>query len=207
MRKTREQATKAAAGFTLVEVMVSLFIFTLITVGATGLYVSTATLESQAGASRMVQQNGSYLLEQIGKEVRNGEINYASYASDSISISGPVSTLRLFYRGTYYQEEIYRTTYTDSTGTIKGKVVLEKQWRDSSGSIHTSVADLTDQRADVESLQFYITPECVSASVSCRQPSVTVAVKMSALTEGGRGNGVAESSLQSTFSTRIYKSN
>src|SRR3989338_1981131 len=144
------------AGFTLIEVLVSLAVFSAATLVAGNIYISSVNLERRGIANRAVQDNANFLFELIGKEVRNGSIDYASYGGPIIN---PVSELRLLTRAGTGSLSIRYDSAQRKALLVKGAVVKE---------LHGS--EIT-----VESMRFYVTPstECTESSTSCTHQRVT----------------------------------
>jgi len=61
-------------GFTLIELMVAIFIFSLITVAIVSVFVSTVTSYGKAKAIKTVKENAEFAMASIAKDVRMGKI-------------------------------------------------------------------------------------------------------------------------------------
>ena len=68
-------------GFTLIEAIVATSVFAFIVSSILGVYIATFQLDRKSRAHRAVAQNARFISEFIGKEVRNGTIDYSSYCS------------------------------------------------------------------------------------------------------------------------------
>src|SRR6185295_11973130 len=77
--------TRNKHGFTLIEAVVATAVFAFVISSILGVYISTLQLDRKTRAERAVINNGSFIMQFLAKEVRNGSINYASYA-------GPIAT-------------------------------------------------------------------------------------------------------------------
>lgn len=62
------------AGFTLVEVIVSSFVFSIIVVVTIGLFVQILALERRSFASQKIQENGLFIIELMSREIRVSQI-------------------------------------------------------------------------------------------------------------------------------------
>ncbi len=183
-------------GFTLIEVLVALFIFSTVAIMAVSLYASAVNLERQGAVHRVVQQNGNFVTEFLGKEIRNGAIDYSGYASEGINLSlQPIDRLKLFYRGNQdLREEIY---LQDDKVFIKRERINEPGVFD--------VAALTNDTVLVDSLYFYVRPTSACTEAACGgQQRVTMALRIrSNIEEMGTAQPLSID-LQSTFSVRLY---
>lgn len=65
-------------GFTLIELIVSIFIFALITVAILAVFVSTSTAHQKANAIKNVKENVEYAMNLIVRDVRMGKIEASS---------------------------------------------------------------------------------------------------------------------------------
>ncbi|MFH1841330.1 MAG: type II secretion system protein [Candidatus Nealsonbacteria bacterium] len=61
---------KTKKGFTLIEVMVSITIFTLVLVSATGLFTSSIKAQRMVLAERVILDESSYVMEYMGRAIR-----------------------------------------------------------------------------------------------------------------------------------------
>lgn len=189
-------ALREAKGFTLVEVLVALFIFATVSVMAVGLYTSAVNLDRQGTVQRSLQQNAGFLMDFLAKEIRNGSLDYAGYASEGINLSvQPLSKLKILYRGTVdFEEEIYLQD---------GQIFIKRERAGQPDTFDTST--LTDANVRVEALGFYIRPASACTENSCGgQQRVTAAVKMRANSADTGAPQDAVVDLQSTFSVRLY---
>ena len=179
--------SRRQAGFSFMEVLVSLGIFMILVTLTAGVYASSISLDRQGAAHRAIQQNTTFLLEFFGKEIRNGEIDYAAYGGIA---PARTSELRLLTRARSEIEVIRLDTDTS-------RVVIEKD-----GSVH----DITNEDVKVNRLDFYISPaaKCTEASPICTQQIVTMVMSIeSEVIESGVAQGVT-SDFQTTFSIRLY---
>jgi prepilin-type N-terminal cleavage/methylation domain-containing protein len=72
-------------GFTLIELIVAIFIFSLILIAIVSVFVSTTTAYSKGRAIKTIKENTEFALSSIAKDVRMGKIE--SGASDRVVIT------------------------------------------------------------------------------------------------------------------------
>lgn len=193
----KDQKQNKRVGFTLVEVLVSLGVFTIVFSIATSLFTASTDLERQGNAHRVVQQNAAFFMEFLGKEVRNGSIDFATYEGEAVNLNTmPITELKLLYRGSITQKE---KIYLQG-----GKIFISREDPAQPGTFNTSA--LTDDNVIIDNLDFYISPAkaCTEASTSCSQPRVTAVLKLHSDTVQIRGATGSNATIQNTFSTRIY---
>jgi prepilin-type N-terminal cleavage/methylation domain-containing protein len=76
---------KNEKGFTLVELLVAAVIFSILILAATGIFVKIMNVQKKALAIQEVQDNISYTMEMISKEIRMmSEITTKNTASDTL---------------------------------------------------------------------------------------------------------------------------
>lgn len=61
-------------GFTIVEVLVSAFVFSIIAVVVSGLFVQILATQRRAFASQKIQENGLFIMELMSREIRVSQI-------------------------------------------------------------------------------------------------------------------------------------
>ncbi len=77
-------------GFTLIELVVAMAAFSFVVLSMTGVAQSVIKSQRKAFALQEVQENGRYLLESVGKEIRMSTINsLASSQTTSLSLTDP----------------------------------------------------------------------------------------------------------------------
>lgn len=194
-RKTPKQNNQS--GFTLVEVIASMAAFVVVFSIASTLFTSSVDLQRQGTSFRVVQQNAGFFMEFLGREIRNGAIDFATYEGQSIDLNiMPVENLKLLYRGSQDQrEEVYLQD---------GKIYVKRERTAQPGVYDTS--ELTDDSVVVDKLDFYISPAeaCTLSSTECSQPRVTVALELHYDILEVRGVNGLTANFQNTFSTRLY---
>ncbi|MFA7662350.1 MAG: prepilin-type N-terminal cleavage/methylation domain-containing protein, partial [Patescibacteria group bacterium] len=84
---------KNQSGFTLVELLMTIFISIIIVVGATGIYVYSTKAQQTTLKLNVVAQDTQFLFDTISRKVREGEIDYSYYggtwnSTDSIDANG-----------------------------------------------------------------------------------------------------------------------
>ncbi len=75
-------------GFTIPELLVSLFIFSLVIVGAGGLLVSSIGVQKRAGAQQELMDQASYLAEYISRALRQARKELVDAPSNCLTTAG-----------------------------------------------------------------------------------------------------------------------
>ncbi|MDP3993973.1 MAG: prepilin-type N-terminal cleavage/methylation domain-containing protein [Candidatus Doudnabacteria bacterium] len=95
-------------GFTLIEAVVATSLFAIAMTSIVGIYLSVQRLNQTSAAMQALQQNGRFILEDLTKTIRNGQIDYARYPSQTVPqpytgelylIDNDGSFIRIFRQG------------------------------------------------------------------------------------------------------------
>ena len=124
---------KPQRGYTLVELIVSVAIFSIVMLIAGAAFLTLISLDRQARATNDVVTNLSYVMDFVGRSVRTGT-NYSS-ASNANQFS-------------FIDSDGRNVTYRHEVNAATGFGRVEE-------CIGSSCGALTDPRVDVESLRFY----------------------------------------------------
>ncbi|MBP9822188.1 MAG: prepilin-type N-terminal cleavage/methylation domain-containing protein [Candidatus Pacebacteria bacterium] len=89
-------------GFTLIELVVSAFVFSIIVAVVSGLFVQILKAERRAFAAQKIQENGLFIVELMSREIRVSQIvaNDQSPAGNSPSCTLQALTIRHPVNGT-----------------------------------------------------------------------------------------------------------
>lgn len=178
-------------GFTLVEVLVTVSIFTVVLLVSTGVFININSLQQQSGNIQKLQNEGRYILERLAKEVRSRELDYAmmEFVDDSI-------TERLIFKPdefseileVYFQDNNLMFSITNALGETRQAPINSE----------TEVA--------IESAKFYLTPIREPAELdpdNIVQPKTTIFLSLKNI--NGLTKYAKTLDLQTTISRKIYK--
>lgn len=79
-------------GFTFIETIVAVAIFSLVVVMVVGIFISIIQAQRKGLASQKVQENARYVLEMMAREIRMSEINTAAGLQNSLDITAHKAT-------------------------------------------------------------------------------------------------------------------
>lgn len=201
--RTTPATRRADAGFTLVELLVVMAIFSTVVVMASDIFMLASRSQRKLFGAERVQSDARYTLEAISREVRTGSIDYDYYASRGTAVGTPDAELAL----------------RDSTDTaIRFRLSTSaSQCADPTVSPCLLVRvgsnpeqPITPRNVAVLSAKFYISPASDPSAFDASsgtygqndQPHVTVALIMES-----RGDQAAERStlyVQTTATSRAY---
>lgn len=165
------------SGFTLVEALASLLIFTVLIVAVSSLFIQIINLQRRALNMQRVDENASFILETMAKEIRVSEVtsansNCPSLPDYSLVIDHPVNGL-ITYDYDQSGKNLLRITSTNGSGDVINSALVS-----------------------VISANF-----CVSGRGSGLQPRVTLWFTL----QSGAGNNQITRTIQTTVSQRIIK--
>jgi prepilin-type N-terminal cleavage/methylation domain-containing protein len=78
----RQKSKKTSRGFTLIELIVAIFIFSVITVSIVSVFVSVTKSYQKSKAIKFVKESAEFALTSIAKDVRMGKIEKSATYSD-----------------------------------------------------------------------------------------------------------------------------
>ncbi|MFA6304449.1 MAG: type II secretion system protein [Patescibacteria group bacterium] len=194
---------KSNLGFTLVEVIVALGIFSIATTYAVSIFVQSNQVQKRTANADRLLADARYVLEVMAREVRLGHLDYAYYASQGISLANMPLTQDgaiLAIRDADNNQLLFRRV---ESAQDQGRYVVQTfaggAW-----------LDITPEDLNVELLSFYITP-AVDSMVwsdvlvdypSDIQPRVTIVLSTSSLHEDIATTKISH--LQTTVTERKY---
>jgi prepilin-type N-terminal cleavage/methylation domain-containing protein len=193
-------------GFTLMEMLVAITVFTTLIVTATNIFMLASRSERKVFDMESMQASARFTLEAIAREIRTGLIDYAYYTNRQLMMQTPEKVLALidseetpikFYESNENNED--RCLDENSRPCLLVEV----------GSL--APVPLSPKGTKVRALNFYISPEqdpfvfdVVSYSyLTNTQPSVTVVLSLESA--GRRFNEQSSLDLQTTIASRKYK--
>lgn len=187
-------------GFTLVEMMVVLAIFSIATVVIVDIFMTASRAQRRTLAIQKIQTDAQYSLEAMAREIRMDSIDYA-WSGYVGGINIPDEELAL--RDADDNSIIFKKDSANCpTGTTNCLAV--------SLNGGTTWASITSKGINVEDLKFYIDPPVDPFKVNAgytydsdHQPRVTIVLVTKGV--GGRPDEQKTVYLQTTVSNRIYR--
>lgn len=183
MRKVNTQ------GFTLVEMLVTVGVFAIVSVVTSSIFINVNNLQQQTGNLQRLQNEGRYLLEKIAKEIRGRELDY-----------GPVG----FPNGGLTDRLDFKVDELGDSMSIE----FDDQNERILISINGEREPLNSDQVEIKDLQFKVSPSNdpfsqTATSSEAMQPRVTIYMKLSNKDVPERY--LKNLDLQTTISSKIYK--
>lgn len=187
-------------GFTLVEMMVVLAIFSIATVVIIDIFMMAGKAQRRTLAIEKIQSDARYSIEAVSREIKMDMIDY-SWAGYAGGINSPEDELAL--RDADNNSIIFKKSADNCPlGTAKCLVVSQDEG--------LTWASITSKGNNVEDLKFYIDPvldpfklNMMNLYDSNNQPRVTIVLVTKGI--GGRAEEQETIYLQTTVSGRIYR--
>jgi prepilin-type N-terminal cleavage/methylation domain-containing protein len=185
-------------GFTLVELLVSLALFSIVVVSALGAVLTISDANRRVQKNRAVMDNINLAMESMSRNIRLGRNYYCTNATPTLPIYGAAITTAQSCStgGTYLAfEDQYGSPSNNNDQDVYYFDSVQKKimyYAYDSGGV---AVPLTSNELEINSLKFYVT-----GTTAGQQPKVTIV--LSGVTAVGKGMRPVEINLQTTISQR-----
>ncbi len=177
-------------GFSLVEVIVSVALFSIIILSMTQIFKMVIDSQRSALATQNVQESLKYFLEVTGKEIRMAQKNEgvcSGIPNDEIYVISSNAYGSTLYFKNYYNQCVTYSLDRDGEG--------DKQRFRVSRNLTSDF--ISPAKIRIDSLTFV-----AASGASTTQPAITLNLKAHAL---GQGEFKSEMDIQTTMTSRYYK--
>lgn len=194
---------KRQKGFTLVEMLISMAIFTMFVGIIIGSYTSIVTGQRDANEYRIMYVEARTIFETLVFELRNGMVDYKNQQNTV----GPLEEIVLVSKDAKMRTKFVFEEGAEATG---GSISMQKIVFDSTVLPVSRFDNLVklNNEVRVKAFKFYVSPaidpydpEYVAYDQNQFQPKVTIYAKFEKLFGNGK---TYEMTLQTTVSSRIY---
>jgi prepilin-type N-terminal cleavage/methylation domain-containing protein len=203
-----KQKSLQQGGFTLVELLVSLAIFSMVVIASLGAMLSIADANRRVQKTRAVLDNLSLSIESMSRNLRLGSAYHCETmvppAIPSTNLDTPQDCSDNFGDFIAFEDQFGNAAsstdqglyYLDSdpASPTKGSLMYKK-YGVGNGAIALTSDDLT-----IRALRFYVTGTGASTPSNAKQPKVIIVV--SGTTEVGKAKEPVEINIQTTVSQR-----
>jgi prepilin-type N-terminal cleavage/methylation domain-containing protein len=167
------QLLKRSQGFTLIEILVSTFIFLMVSGAIIGTYNYILRLNQRAQAIRLATDQARFLLEYLTREVRNGKILYTNRPAMCGAGAIPMPSYYLPIVNVDGENECFYSS--DAVGSSVDPNGNNLWLQKVSGGTVLPSTRINPTGVTVRNLRFFILPSTDPyASGSTRQESVTI---------------------------------
>lgn len=184
---------KNNSGFSLIEILVTIGLFAMVMTISSAIFINVNNLEQQTANMARLQNEGRYILEKMGKEIRGRELDYTAMAK-FINSNKPNETSALVFKTDEYGE-VYKLAYDSATSSIVITTLVNAV---------SQSANLNSSEVAVEQFKFILTPADAPNDANPNvQPRVTIMMVI-------KNKNVPEKyrktlTLQTTISSKIYR--
>ena len=189
-------------GFTLMEMLVALGLFSLIMATGMDIYMMAGRAQRKVFTLERLQSDARYAMEAMTREVRTGAIDFSYYTGRGSALALPDSELALVSSDNSRLRFFKSTNSSQCADTSSSPCLLV--------SVDNGTpAAITPKGVKINSLGFYVTPNVdpftfgVGGWLSNIQPHVTIV--MSLLSVGSRAGESQDIYLQTTATSRAYR--
>lgn len=192
-------------GFTLVEVLVSLFVFSLLSVAISSVYIAFSKAQTRTKVSQKLLNDMQYSMEMMAREIRNNEI--VDFDPDCTELLGDDYGSCILFKKEDGSVSAFATSTDDSLyylnltlNTEEGQIYYP--------SDNTSITKLLDEElnnANINLLKFDISPNTnpYEDESNNEHPRVTIGLDVDYVSD--REVEQINYFLQTTVSSRIYR--
>lgn len=177
----------SSRGYSLLEMIVSLGIFSMVMLVVMGAYVTLISLDRQARANNQLAASLSFAVESMARAMRTGTGYDCGARGGSLNCTGGGDSI----------------SFLDSQGQIISYIHKSDgsigQCTGSSGCLDNNAVSLTDRRINITSLRFYVRGVGVGDDT---QPNVTFVIAGTMTTEAGE---VSTFSIQTGATQRLIE--
>lgn len=184
---------KARPGFSLAEMLVSVGVFALAVMLSSAVFLNVNGLQQQTAGMERLQNDGRYVLERLGKEIRGRELDY----SRLFFSAGGVSSRLVFKKDEY--DEILEIFFDEQE---------KKLFFSLDGPDGFRQAQINSDDVIVAGASFIVTPQndpfdWFATSTPSAQPRVTILLQLQNKVIGEKYR--RQLNLQTTFSSKVYR--
>lgn len=187
---------KSKKGFTLVEMVVVMVVFSLLSVALAGIFVQFFNVEKHGYALQKISSDMRFTLEMITREVRMGNIDYRGSGYYGETVPSPTNTLAILDNSD--TQTLFGLAGTDCETTNDCYVYVRRNGND---------YRITPDDIAVNRLSFYISPDQDPFTLQSdgnylanEQPRVLVVLE-----EKDKQTGDIVVRMQTAISSKIYK--
>ena len=177
-----------SAGFSLIEVVVSVALFSVIILSTTQIFKMVIDSQRSALATQNVQESLKYFLEVIGKEIRMAQ------KDDGICVLVPDDKIFVVATNAYGDALYFKNYYNQCVAYYLYNDGDAQRFQISRG-VDTDF--ISPAKIRIDTLNFVLAEEALTT-----QPAVTLNLKAHAL---GQGEFKSEMDIQTTMTSRYYK--
>lgn len=214
-------------GFTLMEMVVVLGIFSISAVVITEIFMTNNRTQKEIFEYQKLQSDVSYTVETIARAMRMGTIDYMNASYPNQTVSNPGDKLIIYDKD--HRQTIFKKANNPGEGCVdaySSPCIISGFDMDADGLEASEQASITPQNVKIDDLKFYILPitnpflskTCANGSdcpsgvcpisrfcqVPNQQPMVTIVISATQSGHGVNSANPLSVTLQTSVSSRQY---
>jgi prepilin-type N-terminal cleavage/methylation domain-containing protein len=193
MNKSKNKKISSRRGFSLVEMLVAIFIFSLMALATSATLVKSFSAYKRAKNIQKNLEDAQYAIALMSKTLRESVV---------VSVSGTVSNITAY---SYSQKKCIKYSFNSSSGRLESGSVVADDLTACTSSTSISTIPLTGQFVNTSSSRFYVVPSV--APVPPTTPGtvgrVTISMEICSAQVCSTAN-TDKARIQSTVSLRNY---
>ena len=154
-------------GYTLLELIVSLGLFSIVMLVVMGAYVALISLDRQSRAQNQLAASLSFAVESMARNLRTGTQYDCNSGGSPFNCTGNPGAEKISFLDSQNQVITYIKKNDGSIGQCIG----------SGSCLDANAVSLTDRRITISSLQFFVRGVGTTGTDAERQPNVTLVIK------------------------------
>jgi prepilin-type N-terminal cleavage/methylation domain-containing protein len=159
-------------GFTLIETLVSLFIFGMMSVALVNIFVSTLNTQTRILQNQDLMSQSSYLLEHMGKIIRmaqRDDTGSCAPTGESYKVENGIKSI------TFLAYDSQSSSYKCVQFLLESNAIKEKRSTDETAANFGTAQAVTSSSVYVSDLAFNVTGDSLGDTL---QPKVTIMINM-----------------------------
>jgi prepilin-type N-terminal cleavage/methylation domain-containing protein len=179
MNKNKLKFNKSSAGFTLIELMVSLMIFSIVVLAAIGSLYTVNNASRKARAMQTVLDNLTFSIESISRTIRTGSSVACGGGNGSLNCSfdDQIPSTSIIIDSTFGVSQFVEYRLSNS---VNGTGLIEKRVQEN--GVWSDWAAITSPEINIQNLSFYVDGAETSDG---KQPQVSIFVQgVATISEG-----------------------
>lgn len=167
--------TPPQRGYTLLELIVSVGLFSVVMLVVMGAYVALISLDRQSRAQNQLAASLSFAVESMARNLRTGTQYDCGAVGGTLNCTGNPGPDRMTFVDSQNQTITYIKKNDGSIGQCIG----------TGSCLDANAVSLTDRRITISSLQFFVRGVGTTGTDQYLQPTVTFSIKGTMVTDAG----------------------
>ncbi len=166
------KANKKEKGFTLIEMLVSILIFSIISAGLINVFIAAVQSQSRVLQNQSLMEQSSYSLEYMGKLIRMANMDTTGGCTGVVNTNYSIAQAPNSI--TFLAYDAVNSQYRCRQFLLSNNIIEERRSSDATVANLEPATEITSSQVKVNKLKFVVTGDVLTSA----QPKVTIMVKM-----------------------------